>query len=1240
MSWGPGRGRGQSFQSDRGGGSNRGKEWDRGGVSLAPEPSSSEKRVSELIIRPSRPTQKGEGWVRYGDWEDRFGMHTKQSASTMRYFWEEALEIVEGSDPNLIQKVVGRLIAKDNIGRQLIEQVVKNDYSGSRPVLDYLLISVPFLLVLTHPDLINSLSIDRQVGTIYNYLYGTDGSTCLTFFRNLATQLENEAAIDARKSAIWKSADVGKPMSFSKALACVVEGLRHTLKRNVHAGFNEDYKTLAESYYALARLITQNDEFYPSINSSLTEIIGIHRRANLIIVLPTATPTQDEEGRVVVSSFPVEVDYPEYLSTQGRRHDNDLVSIRQIRILPTLEEILSTRMEYLPYKNTSYPHFLDGVDRLFDTHFRLLRHDNVAGLRNAVGRVFDILQLPPQERATAMKKASLGNMQGHLYTDASVAFAKFDQRQGLELVLRFQQPPAAAQKTPEGQKEWWDNQKSRFDRGTLACLVTKGPNDFCRITFFTISKKETNPSMDDGLATGRYGHISVQLVRSKKEGGRDWEDIEDSDCEDIEDSDMDFILGRLSRHAVPMTSVLVNFPKIIPATFLPVLDNLQQLSARGNLPLSQWIAPSSETMLIGSDLSQDNLPPAYSRATTFLRWDLGPILKDQLNDLFLSPTTQPDDQMVLKTLEEMTTLDSGQCKALITGLTKEMSLIQGPPGTGKSYVGVQIVMVLLHNKQWSDIGPIVCVYVSSVIIHHACFERCMLILKRRLSSCYTNHALDQFLEELKEKGIKKIIRVGGQSKSDEIAGFNLKDVSKAAEKTRNEKDSIYEHHQNLEAISEQAQHLCKEIRRNPDSWDAISPILKRDFPDLRHQLLNNEGESYIKAQEQAWAEKLEERKEEIEIKGENKWVAPTENPWQNVSDDACIWDAWRGLKSGPAWQYRNRNITSASYPQRTLESIVSCTDIWSLPFEERRILVEHLSKRAAESKIRRLSTQAQGFTIEADELHAQYNEVDRRCLERADIIGITTTGLAKQGALLRRLRSKVVICEEAGEVLEGHLINAILPTCQHLIQIGDHQQLRPQINCFQDLSLESRNGTPYSLDESMFERLVRERPDLAPAQLNIQRRMRPEISNLIRNTLYPDLQDHRNVSEYPDVVVMRKNVFWLDHTHPEEASDDFGVKMGSHSNHWEVEMTHGLVRHLVRQSHYSTKDIAVLTPYTGQLQKLRRALGASFEVVLSEKDKDALIRDGLDESDKPKRDSHGISVKQATLLEAIRIATV
>jgi superfamily I DNA and/or RNA helicase len=200
--------------------------------------------------------------------------------------------------------------------------------------------------------------------------------------------------------------------------------------------------------------------------------------------------------------------------------------------------------------------------------------------------------------------------------------------------------------------------------------------------------------------------------------------------------------------------------------------------------------------------------------------------------------------------------------------------------------------------------------------------------------------------------------------------------------------------------------------------------------------------------------------------------------------------------------------------------------------------------------------------------------------------------------------------------MEPHMVSALLPSVEHFVQIGDHQQLRPQINNYK-LSLESQQGLLYQLDRSQFERLsVRQpgRPSFPIAQLNIQRRMRPEVSTLIRDTIYPSLVDHDITKTLPDVVGMRKNVFWLDH-HNNEEGQQADMHQKSHSNVWEVEMTHALVRHIVRQGVYSSSEIAVLTPYTGQLQKLRTKMRSDFEIVLSELDQELLAKDGFDVED-------------------------
>ncbi|KAK9868029.1 hypothetical protein WJX84_011289 [Apatococcus fuscideae] len=54
------------------------------------------------------------------------------------------------------------------------------------------------------------------------------------------------------------------------------------------------------------------------------------------------------------------------------------------------------------------------------------------------------------------------------------------------------------------------------------------------------------------------------------------------------------------------------------------------------------------------------------------------------------------------------------------------------------------------------------------------------------------------------------------------------------------------------------------------------------------------------------------------------------------------------------------------------------------------------------------------------------------------------------------------------------------------------------------------------LDISLFERLVSQN-NMPMHRLLVQRRMRPEISQFIRPTIYPDLLDGQNVNGYPNV---------------------------------------------------------------------------------------------------------------------------
>ncbi|KAJ5095473.1 hypothetical protein NUU61_004829 [Penicillium alfredii] len=249
------------------------------------------------------------------------------------------------------------------------------------------------------------------------------------------------------------------------------------------------------------------------------------------------------------------------------------------------------------------------------------------------------------------------------------------------------------------------------------------------------------------------------------------------------------------------------------------------------------------------------------------------------------------------------------------------------------------------------------------------------------------------------------------------------------------------------------------------------------------------------------------------------------------------------------------------------------------------------------------------------------DEVDLRCLSQVDVIGMTTTGLSWRINMLRRLRCKVVICEEAGEVLESHLLAAFLPSVEHAILIGDHLQLRPQIQNF-DLSRENpRGGAQYSLDVSLFERLVK--PGDSPMGCGLP-----------FSTLYPELKDSSSVEEYPEVAGMRKRLFWLGHRMPEGDASNADAMSTSHWNSFEIDMNTALVNHLVRQGQYKGGDIAVLAPYLGQLHRLRERLSGSFVIALGDRDQNDLSKGGFaDDSDEE-------SVVKTPLLHTLRVATV
>ena len=96
-----------------------------------------------------------------------------------------------------------------------------------------------------------------------------------------------------------------------------------------------------------------------------------------------------------------------------------------------------------------------------------------------------------------------------------------------------------------------------------------------------------------------------------------------------------------------------------------------------------------------------------------------------------------------------------------------------------------------------------------------------------------------------------------------------------------------------------------------------------------------------------------------------------------------------------------------------------------------------------------------------------------------------------------------MIVEEAAEILEGQLVAVIPPSVQHLIMIGDHEQLRPFVQS-------KRLRTNNNLDISMFERLSNCGVPLK--RLGCQARMREELVELLQKLdIYKELKTNYEV---------------------------------------------------------------------------------------------------------------------------------
>ncbi|WAR28330.1 ZNFX1-like protein [Mya arenaria] len=611
-------------------------------------------------------------------------------------------------------------------------------------------------------------------------------------------------------------------------------------------------------------------------------------------------------------------------------------------------------------------------------------------------------------------------------------------------------------------------------------------------------------------------------------------------------------------------------------------------------------------------------------------------------------------------------LDESQMRALQNALTREFAIIQGPPGTGKTYIGLKIAKTLLHNNAiWDGSNTDVSNTHSPMVI-----------------VCYTNHALDQFLEGIKRFHNGKILRMGGRSSSELLKGdtlrkrkehlwprtssvFKMKVLQKDARfaighlqstlleltlaidvylrniiNENSLSSAIHDHHfrqlKELGKRSESAmcswlgiynmENRCRQkvtgiaptndeemfdlvdisnqdMLRNPALMlnDVLTDDLKTRKErnrllrvlEVRHAayLISNERELALHKECIALNDKIEVLEWDLEKK-EHMW-------FQDEDEEIVMGLAYdikmlrkkvktlrREIKDERRFQFEMRKTVHnhiQSDDKMRQDEVAVIRDIRTLNFNSRWRLYRFWIQCAIDQNLEHIDEKRDAFKAAAERLREATMLVDMEIMRCSSVVGMTTTCAARYLPVLSDIKPKIVIVEEAAEVLEAHIITTLSKGCEHLILIGDHKQLRPNPTVY-------KLAVKYNLEVSLFERMIKN--GVQYDCLELQHRMRPDIADVVRH-IYPQLRDHADVHQYENVKGVAKNMQFINHDHIEA----FGDEIKSYSNSYEAEFATKLCNHLLRQG-YRPSQLTVLTTYTGQLLALQKLMPkADFEGV-------------------------------------------
>lgn len=627
---------------------------------VKPEPVSAESSQRKPQDHKDQPTmedkQNDEAFYKWRRLIPRASAGRPQSyGAKLSQFFQNAYTLVQ-TDLNMLQKTVTELATEQGAlaVRELIDERILYCYTDHDRVTLWRTCIRPFFQILTEPRVTQSAILEVHTGTIYNVISGRNAGRLEILFNYLRDLAMN-----------WQPPLIGdQDESKSEFLEVCANILAKTIDSNTHTIVNdvippnvtwlrESIDSLGEGHNFWRLQATKHLEY---VQRRLGIVKGIAEDRASTIPLPSQ------------AHFTLRRDLPGKLSTEGPRHDNDSDDITEIRILPTMSEIMATRDDYRPFHDPTQLH-LPGIQGLIDRHFRLLRDDMIGQLKECVNE--ELRLLDHSENGTHPENGTIVKQQHGIRTNSysivDIQDITCSRRAGIEFHLKIEQPISVGILTREAREDWWELSK-RLEIGALVCLLEKGTAVFCVVSESTVRPnlaQKTTPKVNDA------GEI---LEKRNLHSNKDFAYVNLNLAEPTE-TDLGVML-RAFQSGQPAQRSLVEFPGILLPSFKPTLSALQQIFKSLDIPFADLLAPSSD-----GPAEVSIPPPLYSTKPQF-KYNLKCLTSDGENLLF-SPYDTPDPQELCS----RSSLDEGQAIALLNVLRRSLALIQGPPGTGKSYTG-------------------------------------------------------------------------------------------------------------------------------------------------------------------------------------------------------------------------------------------------------------------------------------------------------------------------------------------------------------------------------------------------------------------------------------------------------------------------------------------------------------------------------------------------------------------------